>query len=166
MRYDTLRKPLTFLAAAGILAVPVRFSDPVAIYATIDKVVLTPETNPTTIQIWGTFSMSDRQGGDHYGAAVKGYLYYTIDPAKERVTRAEWSDLQGQAGKKTVVGFAAKWQSGPIGRVRCATEAPSKPDVYTIGQGVATTAVQPHSGWPIAKDLLNVSATNASCSGR
>ena len=165
MQSSAFRNPLTVVAMAAALAVPVPMSDPVGIYAMIDKVVLVPNaTNPTAIQIWGTFAISDQQpGGDHYLPAVKGYLYYTIDPSKERATRAEWADLQGMAGKKAVVGFAAKYQRPTPGRVRCATEAPSEPDAYVLHFGVVKMPAEQNSGWPIAKGLLAASAPNAAC---
>ena len=164
MQSSAFRNPLTVVAMAAALAVPVPMSDPIGIYAMIDKVVLVPNaTNPTAIQIWGTFAISDQKGGDHYYPAVKGYLYYTIDTSKERATRAEWADLQGMAGKKAVVGFAAKWQRAAPGRVRCATEAPAEPDVYALGFGVVKMPAEQNSGWPIAKELLAASAPNAAC---
>ena len=164
MRSSEFRRPLTIVAMAAALAVPVPMSDPVGIYAVIDKVVLVPNaTNPTAIQIWGTFAVSDQQPGDHYRPAVKGYLYYAIDASKERATRAEWADLSGMAGKKAVVGFAAKWQRPTPGRVRCATEAPSEPDVYVLHFGVVKMPAEQNSGWPIAKELLAASAPSATC---
>lgn len=149
-------------ALAGLLANATR-SDPVGVYAVIDKVVLAPDaTTPSTIQIWGTFSLSERAPGDHYGPPVKGYLYYMINPSNERASRAEWADLQRVAGSKVIVGFSVKWQENP-GRLRCSMEPPSKPDLYLLGNGIVKADVAPHSGWPIAKALLGGSATEAKC---
>ena len=165
MRVALLGKPLTVVTAAVMFAVPVRFSDPVAIYATIDRVVLAPDANPTTIQIFGTFSMSDQQMGDHYQPATKGYLYYTLNPSDARAVRAEWSDLKSSAGKKAIVAFGGKYVRGGYGHVRCATEAPANPDAYPFasGMGVSTMAGERNTGWPIAKNLLE-KAVPSKCS--
>jgi hypothetical protein len=159
-----LRKPLTLVAMAGMLAVPLPMSDPVGVYAVIDRVVLVPNAqNPTAVQVWGTFSVSDQKVGDNYQPAVKGYLYYSVNTTNEHATRAEWTDLQGLAGKKTIVGFAMKWQKNGVGRVRCAKEAPLEPDVWPLGLGVVKLPEQRNTGWPIAKDLLGASAPDATC---
>jgi len=159
-----LRTPLTFVAMAGLLAVPLPKSDPVAVYAVVDRVILAPNaTSPTTIQIWGTFAVTDQKPGDNYQSAVKGYLYYAVNPSNENASRAEWTDLQGLAGSKAIVGFGAKWQRLPIGRVRCGTESVGQPDVYPLGLGVIKMPEQRNTGWPIAKELLSASAPAATC---
>jgi hypothetical protein len=126
-------------ALAFIPSVP---SDPIGVYAVIDKVVLAPATNPTTIEVWGQFMLSDNKMGDHYSAPVKGYLYLAIDPAKERAIRAEWNDLQSVAGKGTIVGFFAKYAKAGSPRIRCATETPAKPDLYQTNIGVVRVVGQ------------------------
>jgi hypothetical protein len=165
MPHFTFRRPAALFAITGLLALPAHKSDQVGIYAVIDKVVLAPDaTNPTTIQIWGTFSTSEGIVGDNYRAAVKGYVYYRMNPAGERATRAEWADLQSIAGKKAIVGFGRKYaQTGPIARVRCATEAPSSPDEYPVNVGVFKMAQPRNTGWPIAEALLKPTPTDAPC---
>jgi len=164
MHGSTTLSRLTRFAVAGLLAVPATMSDPVGVYAVIDKVVLSPDaTNPTTIQIWGTFAVSEQTPGDKYLTAAKGYLYYSIGSGKERATRAEWADLQSLAGKKTLVGFGAKWQTKDIDRVRCATEAPSSPDVYRIGAGVTKLPMERNSAWKMADGMLKGTAPDAPC---
>lgn len=164
MHRFALRTPFALVAMAGMLAIPMPLSDPVAVYAVVDKVVLGPNaTSPATIQVWGTFSITDQKPGDNYMPAVKGYLYYSINPGNERATRAEWTDLQGLAGSKAIAGFGAKWQRLAVGRVRCATEAPGQPDVYPLGLGVVKVPEGRNSGWPIASRLLSASAPGAPC---
>jgi hypothetical protein len=164
MNRSALRRPLTLAAMAGVLAIPMPMSDPVGVFAVVDKVVLAPDaTNPTTIQVWGTFAVSDQKPGDSYQPAVKGYLYYSINPSNERATRAEWADLAGLAGKKAIVGFGAKWSRTPLGKVRCATETPAQPDVYPLGLGVMKTPEQRNTGWEVEKQVLSASAPAASC---
>lgn len=164
MRRLALRTPLTLVAMAGVFALPLPKSDPVGVYAVVDRVVLAPDaTNPTTVQIFGTFSVTDQKPGDNYQAAVKGYLFYTINPSSEGASRAEWKDLQGLAGTKAIAGFGMKWQRLGVGRVRCATEAPSQPDTWPLGLGVVKVPAQGNTGWAIAKDLLSASAPAAPC---
>jgi hypothetical protein len=124
------------LALAGVAASNPR-SDPISIYAVIDRVVMTPDTNkPTAIQVWGAFSVSANRVGDNYSPAARGYLLLRMDPSKERQTLAEWNDLRRVAGTREIVGFGAKYAQTGAARVRCATEPPFKPDLYTINIGL------------------------------
>ena len=127
---------------SAVAFTPAALSDPIGIYAIIDKVVLAPASNPTTIEIWGQFMMTDHKMGDHYSAPVKGYLFLAMDASKERQIRAEWNDLQSVAGKGVIVGFSAKYAKTGSPRVRCATEAAANPDVYTTNIGVVKTLSQ------------------------
>ena len=129
-----------FALASG--AVALGASDPIGVYAVIQKIVMEPdECAPTKVQIWGAFSFADpRTGG--YGDVQKGYLYYIVPkgatPAIEqnngRMCNAEWVDLKGLAGSAEVVGFGGR--RGALGRVRAATEKPDNPDVYPLNVGV------------------------------
>lgn len=134
-------KPTTFrffactAAMLGILAIPVRASDPVGIYALVEKVVFEPATGDAQrVQVWGVFATSESMRGDDYQPAQRGYLYYTLKPGQEEVCKREWSDLKSVAGKGQGIGFGRRYQ--PNGRVRTAAEKPSSPDVYPIGFGI------------------------------
>src|ERR1043166_965775 len=74
------RLKLTLIVAglfAGI-AEKARASDPIGIYAFVDKVVFEPgESSPERIQIWGGFAVAEGMGYD-YATAARGYLYLTI----------------------------------------------------------------------------------------
>jgi hypothetical protein len=123
---------LPVLAALGFAASPPP-SDPVAVYAIVDRVVLTPDTiAPTAIQVHGIFSVSAQEPGDNYAPAARGYLYFSLDQSKASVNRAEWADLRRIAGTKQVVGFGAKYAK-PLVRIRCATEPVTAPDMYQTG---------------------------------
>ena len=159
------QKLIAVLSATALMAMAPP-SDPCAVYAVVDRVELAPnDANPATIQIFGTFAMSEQKPGDNYRPAVKGYLYYKVDPNNERASRAEWADLKSVAGSKSVVGFAAKWVSMSIGRVRCLNEPPTSPDVYPTqnSMGVVKAAQPRNSGWPIAKNLLSAKVPDAPC---
>ena len=133
-------------------AAPLRASDPVGVYCLIDKVVLEPsDTNPTSVQIWGAFSLAvprsrngvqtkpagsygDATAGDVYAAVQKGYLYYTCPKGREAACRNEWNDLKSQAGKHEVVGFGSRY--GTPATVRKSGDKPASPDEYSVNVGV------------------------------
>lgn len=134
----------TLIAGLALATVPVGASDPVGIYAVVNKVVFEPNnTEPTSVQIWGAFSMSktplavDGGGGAGYTDVMSGYLYYAV-PAdtsaaivqRNKIILNEWMDLKAVAGTNEVVGFAGR--RGPLGRVRPANEAPREPDAYPL----------------------------------
>ena len=134
---------LVLVAGATVAATPPRLSDPIGIYGIIDKVVLLPDTaNPTSIQVWGVFSLSQNVAGDNYKPAQRGYLFFAMDPNRSRQTRAEWADLQSLAGKGEAVGFGAKYSKTPP-RLRCPMETPASPDPYTTNIGVVKKLSNP-----------------------
>jgi hypothetical protein len=128
---------IALLGATIALASPtaLRASDPMGLYAVVQKVVLEPdESEPLRIQVWGAFALSDGQSGDGYGAPQTGYLYYACPQGSERACRNEWSDLKSVAGTGVGVGFGGRHLAS--GRVRKAIEKPEKPDAYPIKMGV------------------------------
>ena len=126
-------------------------SDPVGVYAYVDKVVLEPsEGKPERIQIWGGFALAEG-GGDTYAKAKAGYMYFSIKPGEEEISRKEWNDLKSMAGKDEYVAFGARYK--PRGTVRAADAKPATPDVYPTGFGL--TKVKKHDYGPI-KDLTEL----------
>ncbi len=127
----------TMLAAALALGLGAK-SDPMGVYAVIDKVVLEPkEGKPERIQVWGSFCLAKGRSGNEYELPARGYLYYAIDPQKLDDCRTEWSDLQSVAGKNEGIAFGTRY--APVGRLRPANEAPKGPDGYKLGWGVQKT---------------------------
>jgi len=161
------RFTLLFIAAGAVLATtPFRLSDPIGIYGIIDKVVVLPDTaNPATIQVWGVFSLSENVAGDNYKPAQRGYLYFAMDQTRARQVRAEWADLQSLAGKKQAVGFGAKYSRTPP-RLRCPTEKPANPDLYTTNIGVVKKLSDPpnRSAAAIDTQLTSSKVPTAACS--
>ena len=111
------------------------YSDPIGIFARVDKVVFEPNAEaPERIQIWGAFALAGRENGNFYRAPQRGYLYFSLKPGKEEVCRKEWTDLKTVAGTDQIIGFGMRYQ--PV-RLRKAEDKPADPDVYPIGSGLA-----------------------------
>jgi hypothetical protein len=124
---------LTVLALAPGLK-----SDPVGVYALVDKVVVEPaEGKPERVQLWGSFCLAKGKNGNDYEPPARGYLYYSIDLQKPEDCRAEWSDLQSVAGKLQGISFGTRY--APLPRVRAANERPKEPDLYRLGWGIQKT---------------------------
>jgi hypothetical protein len=140
------------VTAGGLFALPSPVSDPVGVYAVIDRVVVEGDTaNPRAIQLWGSFAISNGKSGDNYLPAQAGYLYYTLNPTNQRATMAEWRDLRTVAGAKTLIGFGGRYEKN--GRVRAVSERPTAPDVYPLGWSGIVKA-QNHLAPQIARELL------------
>lgn len=135
MRLRTLAAIAIVTAAATAGTARLVASDPIGLYAIIEKVVVEPAQGPAQrIQIWGAFSLADTRNQDDYAAPQKGYLYFSCTPQQESMCRNEWADLQSVAGKGTGVGFGGRHIA--TGRIRDASEKPTSPDVYPIRMGV------------------------------
>ena len=134
-----MKRMLSGLAVVGVMTAlatdVLRASDPIGVYAIVDKVVVEPSSGaPQRIQIWGAFALAQPENPDDYGAAQRGYLYFSCPPGQAEVCRSEWSDVQSVAGKSVGIGFGARRLNN--GRVRKADEKPASPDEYPIQMGV------------------------------
>jgi hypothetical protein len=128
---------LMMMGLPGHAAVP-PISDPIGLYAVVDKVVLEPsDSAPERIQVWGAFALSDSNSVDGYSAPQTGYLYYRCQSGQENTCRNEWTDLKSVAGKGIGVGFGGRHTA--TGRVRKASDKPADPDPYPIRMGVVRT---------------------------
>ncbi|HEV8292837.1 MAG TPA: hypothetical protein VGP94_12975, partial [Tepidisphaeraceae bacterium] len=88
-------------------------SDPIGIYALIDRVVLEPsDSQPERIQIHGAFCFAMRQFGDDYSPPVRGYLYYQLPADKPdlAVAKAEWADMKKIAGTGQIIAFGSRYK--------------------------------------------------------
>jgi hypothetical protein len=115
----------------------VHASDPVAVYARIDRVVFGPDAqSPTTIQIFGVFSLATPNDRNEYQSPARGYLYFTLPP-EDAVARREWNDLKEVAGTTQIVAFGTRYSSSSAAlRVRPLNAKLETPDTYTTGFGV------------------------------
>jgi len=124
-------------------------SDPVGIYAFVDKVVLEPsEGAPERIQIWGGFALAQGTGYD-YAPAVRGYMYFKLNPGKEDISRNEWNDFKSVAGTGQIVSFGGRYTAK--GTVRKPESKPENADVYPTGWGMSKSKKTDYG--PV-KDLL------------
>ena len=146
-----------FVASAWQVAA----SDPVGIYAFVDKVVLEPsDGSPERIQVWGGFALAEGRGYE-YAAGQRGYMYFTVKPGEEEICRKEWNDLKSLAGTGQIVAFGMRHK--PNGTIRKADAKPEKPDVYPTGFGL--TKIKQKDYAPI-KNLLELQKTKPAASSR
>jgi len=157
-----LKLPLLLLFA-GIFVLAgnsARASDPIGIFAKIDKVVLEPsDTAPERIQLWGAFCLADDKDRDRYRAPEKGYLYYKLPAEKSDAARKEWNDLKAIAGSGDVIGFGSRYS--PKAKVRSASEKPESPDVYPVAFGLVKSAQRSSTYAPIKALQAGVEKTSS-----
>lgn len=128
---DLLAK--TLLACVASVSV-VNASDWVAVYARVDKVILEPGPDaPTTIQVWGVFSLARPNDRNDYLPPARGYLFFEVAD-KQDVARKEWADLRQMAGSGQIVSFGSR--SDLHARLRQAAEPAQHPDPYVVGSGL------------------------------
>lgn len=124
-----------FTAIVVFAVASVRASDFTGCYALIENVILEPnDTEPTTVQVWGAFALSDGKPGGGYLPAQRGYLYFKCAEGRDATCLNEWLDLKSVAGKQQIAGFGGRYLG--TGRVRKAEDKPAAPDVYPIQMGV------------------------------
>jgi len=133
-RGNSLKLVTVLLALFGVGAGRALASDPVGIYALVDKVVFEPnETNPERIQVWGAFAIAEGNGYA-YKNAERGYLYYKVNSEKPTDCRNEWSDLKTVAGTGQIVAFGSRY--GEKGKLRKKESKPENPDAYPVAMGL------------------------------
>ena len=141
--------PALLLAAVFVLAgTSVRASDPIGVFAKIDKVVLEPnDASPERIQLWGSFCLADDKDRDSYLAPQKGFLYYKLPAEKSEAARKEWNDLKTKAGSGEVLGFGSRFSAKA--KVRSADEKAENPDVYPVAFGLVKSSQRSSTYGPI-----------------
>jgi hypothetical protein len=109
-------------------------SDPTAVYARVDKVVLEPNADsPRAIQVWGVFALAKPDDRNDYLAPVRGYLYFSLAGGSQ-AARAEWADLKQVAGTGQIVSFGSRYQLKA--RLRPSAEPAANPDPYSVNIGL------------------------------
>jgi hypothetical protein len=143
-------------AAIATSAIPLKVSDPIGVYALIDRVVFEPDaSNPQRVQLWGVFALADLDAGPNsYTTAQRGYLYYSTGSANPRA-KTEWSDLESIAGKDQVVGFGGRHDKN--GRIRKASEPARDPDAYPRSYvGIVRMPTNNPTANQITRELVSV----------
>ena len=111
-----------------------RASDPVGIYAVVERVVLEPDAEkPERIQIWGWFELASRDRR-RYDAPKRGCLYYSLVDGKQDVCRAEWKDLEQSAGTGKCIAFGQRFTE--LGKVRKFGDKLDAPLLYPVASGL------------------------------
>jgi hypothetical protein len=122
------------LVVLGLCATAARASDPMALYARVDRVVVEPTGDaPQTIQVWGVFALARPDDRNDYLAPVRGYLYFSLKD-NSKAALAEWADLQTVAGTGQIVSLGSRYQLRA--RVRQADERAERPDPYVVSFGL------------------------------
>ena len=148
---------LTFLAPRATA------SDPVGIYALVDRVVLEPKDEaPERIQVWGAFSIADAKNRHLYQPTQVGYLYFALPTGEAKaggrkvsreVVLAEWSDLKKLAGKGECVAMGSRGNSAKV-RVRPGAEKPTSAEEYPVGYGLQRMVRD--DAYPPIRDLRTI----------
>src|SRR5438067_4393401 len=116
-----------------------RASDPVGVYALVDKVILEPNGEAAQrVQVWGGFSVATGRG-EAYAAPVRGYLYFTVAQGKEDLCRREWNDLKKVAGTDQVVALGSRYeqQKLTVRRPKARPRPTARADERKVAQLVA-----------------------------
>ena len=109
-----LRKIPFVLGALLLLASGARASDPVGVYAVLDRVEVEPSTGePDRVRIWGVFALADKTTRE-YMPPVRGMIYCKLPKEKAELARREWKDLQKLAGSKQCVGLGSRYKPLPL----------------------------------------------------
>jgi hypothetical protein len=151
-RGNRLKLVTMLVALFGLAAARVLASDPIGIYALVDKVVFEPsETNPERIQVWGAFAIAEGSASN-YKNAERGYLYYKLNTEKPTACRNEWNDLKSVAATGQIVAFASRY--GEKGALRKKDAKAENPDVYPVAMGL--TKVKAEKDYEPLKQLAKL----------
>ena len=166
-------KPVRTRLAAWLvlsaLGAPAWASDPIGIYALVEKVVLDPNaTKPERIQLWGAFSLAKRDPANRnaYEPPERGFLYFQLPAEGADLARAEWSDLEKIAGTGECVGIGSRYLQSKLSRkfkVRRASEKPESPDHYPLGFGL--TKMRRSLDYPPIRELISLPAPSSPSDG-
>ena len=127
--------PARAVDTVGVYCMPARAVDPVGAYCMIDRLQFEPAGGDADhLQVWGVFAFADEASKDGYGAAQRGYMYYTCPAGQRTVCRNDWEDLRWFSGTGKGVGYGLR--TAPIGRLRKDSEPPAAPDPYPVRGGI------------------------------
>jgi hypothetical protein len=85
-------------------------SDPVGVFAVIDKVVLKPNAEkPTECELHGAFAVAEGRHGEYYRSPRRGVLRFGPGAKPDEAAR-QWRELQQKAGSGEVIAFSSRWE--------------------------------------------------------
>jgi hypothetical protein len=125
-------------ALLGVVTTGARASDPIGIYAFVDRVVFEPnDAAPERVQVYGGFAVAiPRNKSNHeYRDAERGYMYFKLRAGEEEVCKKEWADLKAVAGTGQIVSFGSRYDTTPL-TVRKADAKVENPDTYPKSWGM------------------------------
>ena len=123
------------LAALLSLVTGARASDPVAVYALIERVEMEPSTGePERIRLSGVFEVARPNDRDAYMPTERGHLYFKLGPKNPAQAKKEWNDLKKMAGTGQPVAFGSRHE-GMI-TLRKGADPTKDPDTYPLGIGL------------------------------
>jgi hypothetical protein len=126
---------LALLLVTALLggATSAKASDPIGLFARVDKVTFEPsEEKPERVVIEGSFALADTKKSNRYLEPQQGVLFFKLPSEKPQVAINEWRDLKSVAGTSQLVGFGSRHKSLPTVR----KEKSTQPEEYPIGFGV------------------------------
>lgn len=100
------------LAVVAVLAAAstVHASDPIGIYAVIEKIAYEPSAQaPERVRIWGTFALAERTGGMNCSSPQSGQLYFKLPKQQPQDAIAEWRDLEKSIASGEPIGFGNRY---------------------------------------------------------
>src|SRR5262249_43157578 len=121
------------LAGVFLLLAPAAIaSEPVGVFAMIEKVVFEPtEKSPERVQVWGAFQFVQlNQSGSPGRISMPkyGYLYFKLPDTNPQAAKIEWTDLKAVAGTGQAVGFGNFWLSSDFSSL----DAPRSNPVFVV----------------------------------
>lgn len=85
-------------------------SDPVGVFAVLDKVVLKPNAEqPTECELHGAFAVAEGRNGEYYRSPQRGVLRFKPGAKPDEAAR-QWRELQQKAGSGEVIAFSSRWE--------------------------------------------------------
>ena len=137
--------PLVTAALAFAAVVPLP-SDPAAVFAIVDRVVLQPDDQqPTRIELHGAFALAEGSRGAFYKSPRTGVLRFQLGSDVE-ATKRTWRDLNKVAGTGKVVSFGSRYdllaKDAVPTRVLAVDEPEGKLPAFPVGWGLNEAELQ------------------------
>ena len=102
-------------------------SDPVAIYAVVDRVVFQPSKEaPERVQLWGALALCQGNRGQDYQTPTWGCLYFELAKGKEKECLTQWADLERAATSREVIGIGARYEAPEVRVIRPGERHPER----------------------------------------